>query len=176
MGLVPMYDNVFADTGLANFVDPDKDPQYYLDRYYNESTYKSWFDRNYPDITIEDAVGITSEDSVIDSILQKELIKYNSQLADKDFIIAFSKADLMDQELLEEFKGILEKEFKDIMLYQIDEDSGYLRWAIHFYATGSTKWDYWNPPKFCDIPMLASLICLFSANPFNCLNNSTNCD
>ena len=69
-----------------------------------------------------------------------------------------------------------EKEFKDIMLYQIDEDSGYLRWAIHFYATGSTKWDYWNPPKFCDIPMLASLICLFSANPFNCLNNSTNCD
>ena len=47
-------------------------------------------------------------------ILQKELIKYNSQLADKDFIIAFSKADLMDQELLEEFKGILEKEFKDI--------------------------------------------------------------
>lgn len=43
-----------------------------------------------------------------------------------------------------------EKEFKDIMLYQIDEDSGYLRWAIHFYATGNTKWDYWNPPKFCD--------------------------
>lgn len=43
-----------------------------------------------------------------------------------------------------------EKEFKDIMLYQIDKKSGYLRWAIHFYATGSTKWAYWNPPKFCE--------------------------
>ena len=75
MGIVPMYNDVFADTELANFVDPDKDPQYYLDRYYNESTYKSWFDRNYPGITIEEAVGITSKDSVIDSILQKELIQ-----------------------------------------------------------------------------------------------------
>ena len=43
-----------------------------------------------------------------------------------------------------------EREFRDIMLYQIDEKSGYLRWAIHFFATGNTQWDYWNPPKFCD--------------------------
>ena len=42
-----------------------------------------------------------------------------------------------------------EKEFRDIMLYQIDKDSGYARWAIQFYATGRTQWEYWNPPKFC---------------------------
>ncbi len=42
-----------------------------------------------------------------------------------------------------------EKEFRDIMLYQIDKDSGYARWAIQFYATGRTQWQYWNPPKFC---------------------------
>ena len=70
-----MYDNAFAENELANFVDPDKNPQYYFDRYYNEPTYKSWFDRNYPDITIEEAVGVTSENSVIDTILQKELIQ-----------------------------------------------------------------------------------------------------
>ena len=40
-----------------NFVDPDKDPQYYLDRYYNEPEYKDWFDKNYSDYTIEEAVG-----------------------------------------------------------------------------------------------------------------------
>ena len=40
-----------------DFVDSAKDPQYYIDRYYNEPKYKSWFDRNYPGITIEDAVG-----------------------------------------------------------------------------------------------------------------------
>ena len=42
-----------------------------------------------------------------------------------------------------------EREFKDIMLYQIDKDSGYVRWAIHFYATGKTDWGWWNQPKFC---------------------------
>ena len=39
-----------------DFVDPNKNPQYYLDRYYNEPKYKSWFDRNYPNITIEEAI------------------------------------------------------------------------------------------------------------------------
>lgn len=41
-----------------SFVDPKKDPQYYLDRYYNEPEYKDWFDRNYPDYTIEEAVSL----------------------------------------------------------------------------------------------------------------------
>ena len=42
---------------IADFVDSSKDPQYYLERYYNEPKYKSWFDRNYPTLTIEEAVG-----------------------------------------------------------------------------------------------------------------------
>ena len=35
-----------------------------------------------------------------------------------------------------------EQEFKDIMLYQIDNNTGFVRWALHLYATGRTKWDY----------------------------------
>ena len=76
----------------------------------------------------------------------------------------YNVGDIVQNEILfgkrEEFKlppgkftvGVVakEREFRDIMLYQIDEKSGYLRWAIHFYATGNTQWDYWNPPKFCD--------------------------
>ena len=69
-------------------------------------------------------------------ILQKELIKYNSQLADKDFIIAFSKADLMDQELLEEFKGILEKEFKDIHYNIIS--------SVSTFGINELKEELWN--------------------------------
>ena len=42
-------------------------------------------------------------------VLQQELIKYNPELADKDFMIAFSKCDLMDNELLQEFEIILKK-------------------------------------------------------------------
>ncbi|KFM16274.1 Short domain protein [Marine Group I thaumarchaeote SCGC AAA799-B03] len=73
--LISIPNDVFAEGRLADFVDPNKDKQYYLDRYYNEPTYKSWFDRNYPNFTIEQAVGITSEDSMIDSILNKEIIQ-----------------------------------------------------------------------------------------------------
>ena len=43
---------------IASFVDQSKDPQYYVDRYNNESSYKKWFDANYPDRTIEEAVGL----------------------------------------------------------------------------------------------------------------------
>jgi len=75
MILIPISEEVFAETTLAKFVDTNKGHQYYLDRYYNEPIYKSWFDRNYPDITIEEAVGISNEDSMIDSILKKELIQ-----------------------------------------------------------------------------------------------------
>ncbi|MCE2506552.1 MAG: SHOCT domain-containing protein [Nitrosopumilaceae archaeon] len=61
---------------LADFVDENKDPIHYLERYHNEPTYKSWFDRNYPDITIEEAVGISNgEDSMINSILEKNIIQ-----------------------------------------------------------------------------------------------------
>ena len=49
---------------VPNFADPNKDPQYYLDRYYNEIKYKLWFDSNYPDYTIEEAVGFVPKSLV----------------------------------------------------------------------------------------------------------------
>ena len=52
-------------------------------------------------------------------ILFKELKKYNLELADKDFIIAFTKSDLMDDELLNELKLKLKNEFKMIPFYII---------------------------------------------------------
>ena len=46
-------------TGLAPFVDETKDPQYYVDRYNNEESYKKWFDDNYPEYSsIYQAVGL----------------------------------------------------------------------------------------------------------------------
>ena len=62
---------------IADFVDPQKDPQYYLDRYYNEPAYKSWFDVNYPGMTIEDAVGYEKPVSIedeINEIIPEEII------------------------------------------------------------------------------------------------------
>lgn len=70
------------------------------------------------------------------TVLQKELIKYNPELADKDFIIAFSKADLMDQELLEEFKTILKQEFKDMEYHIIS--------SVSTFGINELKEDLWN--------------------------------
>jgi hypothetical protein len=51
---------------IASFVDQTKDPQYYVDRYNNESAYKEWFDTNFPDRTIEEAVGIEIVEEPLD--------------------------------------------------------------------------------------------------------------
>ncbi len=43
------------------FVDPKKDPKHYIARYLNEPNYKAWFDRNYPNYTIYQGIGISEE-------------------------------------------------------------------------------------------------------------------
>ncbi|KKK91325.1 hypothetical protein LCGC14_2714110, partial [marine sediment metagenome] len=53
---------------LASFVDPSKNPQHYLDRYYNEPIYKEWFDKNFPGLTIEKAVGFEFVSSFTETI------------------------------------------------------------------------------------------------------------
>ena len=43
---------------FSNIIDPEKDPQYYVDRYNNESVYREWFDRNFAEITIYEALSM----------------------------------------------------------------------------------------------------------------------
>ena len=45
-----------------DFVDKKKDPHEYLKRYLKESKYKDWFNRNYPNYTIYEAVGLSASD------------------------------------------------------------------------------------------------------------------
>tara|TARA_Y100001960_G_scaffold57617_1_gene59368 strand:- start:2387 stop:3343 length:957 start_codon:yes stop_codon:yes gene_type:complete len=52
--LVPQMDK--KATKIPGFPDPEKDLQHYLDRYKNELQYREWFDRNFPDQTVRDAV------------------------------------------------------------------------------------------------------------------------
>jgi len=49
---------------ILGFVDSDKDPYDYLKRYIKETKYKDWFNRNYPNHTIYDAVGLSAADYV----------------------------------------------------------------------------------------------------------------
>ncbi len=55
---------------IASFVDPDNDPQYYVDRYNSEESYKEWFDTNYSQYdSIYQAVGL---DESVSSILNSD--------------------------------------------------------------------------------------------------------
>ena len=69
-------------------------------------------------------------------VLQQELIKFNPELADKDFMIAFSKCDLMDNELLQEFEIILKKEFKSTPFFIIS--------SVNTYGISGLKEGLWK--------------------------------
>ena len=45
-----------AQTKIPGFPDPEKDLQYYLDRYNNEPSYADWFNRNFSGQTIQDVI------------------------------------------------------------------------------------------------------------------------
>ena len=47
---------------IEDFVDPNKDPRSYIRRYILEEKYRDWFERNYPDNTIYNAVGLNEWD------------------------------------------------------------------------------------------------------------------
>jgi len=57
------------------------------------------------------------------NILRNELNKHNSELMDKDFMIAFSKCDMLDEELKIEYKKEIDKNFADIKTIMISSIS-----------------------------------------------------
>jgi hypothetical protein len=48
----------YKKTHIPGFPDPNKEPKYYIDRYNNEPAYKEWFDRNFPDDSIYEILGV----------------------------------------------------------------------------------------------------------------------
>jgi len=62
--------------GIPAFVDQSKDPQHYIDRYFNESKYKQWFDKNYPQyISIYDAIGLEKPVKVIEEPVKENIVE-----------------------------------------------------------------------------------------------------
>ena len=45
-----------SSTKVPGFPNPERTLQYYLDRYNDEPNYKDWFDRNFPDQTVQEVV------------------------------------------------------------------------------------------------------------------------
>ncbi|QUC65670.1 SHOCT domain-containing protein [Nitrosopumilus sp. K4] len=100
-------EDIIIESKEPDFVDPQKDPKYYVDRYYNEPEYKSWFDRNYPDYTIEEAVGYDMQ--------EKELADFVDPQKDPKYYV--------DRYYNEpEYKSWFDRNYPD---YTIEEAVGY---------------------------------------------------
>ena len=66
---------------ILGFVDTNKDPHEYIKRYLKESKYKDWFNRNYPDHTIYDAVGLSISDYLA---IKRELLPESETVQEKE--------------------------------------------------------------------------------------------
>jgi hypothetical protein len=68
---------------VPNFPSLDKPPQYYIDRYNNESSYKTWFDSQFPNDSIDGVVGykLTHVDDFpsLDKPPQYYIDRYNNE-------------------------------------------------------------------------------------------------
>ena len=73
-------------------------------------------------------------------ILQKELIKYNPELLDKDYMVVLSKADLLDEELLEEYTKEMNTIFKEIPHLIISSAT-----QFHLMELKDLLWNQLNP-------------------------------
>jgi len=93
------------ETGIASFVDPKQDPQYYINRYNNEETYKNWFDKNYPDITIYEAVGLENPEP------PKEIAPFVDPKQDPQYYINRYNNE-------ETYKNWFDKNHPDLTIYE----------------------------------------------------------
>ncbi len=74
---------------VPNFPALDKSPQYYIDRYNGESSYKSWFDSQFPNYSINDVVGYKSTQvpnfPALDKSPQYYIDRYNGESSYKSW-------------------------------------------------------------------------------------------
>ena len=68
------YPKIDEPKQILDFVDKTKDASQYVERYITESTYKEWFDSNFPDYTIWEGIGISQEEYqiIVDELTMAE--------------------------------------------------------------------------------------------------------
>jgi hypothetical protein len=94
-----------------NFVNDEKDPHEYIRRYLMESKYKDWFNRNYPNHTIYDAVGLSISDYLD---MKRELFPESSEIDEE-------KSSNVEKPTAKNFKPTITHETKTSFDEFVDE-------------------------------------------------------
>ena len=101
------------------FPDPNVDPQTYVDRYLNEQSYRDWFERNYPNKTIYEVVGLPEPAPSVTVTTPTKKSDPNI-LSNSEFDVVFSDPD--------QYKGRWAKISGEII--QIIKDSDEISYVI----------------------------------------------
>ena len=83
----PIESPTILEKPKFSFVDESKDPWSYVDRYHNEASYKEWFDENYPDYTIYEAVNLKNPLDFVDNSKdpQSYVDRYHNEASYKEW-------------------------------------------------------------------------------------------
>jgi len=76
----------FQPEPKLHFIEAEKGSQHYIDRYNNDEFYRDWFDTNYPEFTIEEAVGYTNDLVIPDWVKTNAEMWTDDQISDKEFV------------------------------------------------------------------------------------------
>ena len=130
---------------IPRFVDPNKDPNDYLKRYINESKYKDWFNRNYPNYTIYEAVGLTASDyikikrevspepeQITNNKKSKEKNQSKEKINSKITLQQEHKTifdDFIDERLLVSNNAFGDKEMK-IKIIEVSDETAHATWKF----------------------------------------------
>jgi len=76
----------FQPEPILHFIDVEKGTQHYIDRYYHDDVYRDWFDGNFPEYTIEEAVGLPPDPVIPDWIKNNAKLWTEDMITDNDFL------------------------------------------------------------------------------------------
>jgi len=76
----------FQPEPILHFIDVEKGTQHYIDRYYHDDVYRDWFDSNFPEYTIEEAVGLPPDPVIPDWIKNNAKLWTEDMITDNDFL------------------------------------------------------------------------------------------
>jgi titin len=153
-----------SEKPILSFVDTTRDPQYYIERYTNEPTYKEWFDETFPDYTIYEAVGIEETEVQIGTCGPGTILVNGYCEAEKQSgggcLIATAA---FGSEISPQIQSL--RELRDNSLLQTNSGQTFMTGFNEFYYTFSptiADWERQNPifkesVKITITPLLASL-------------------
>ena len=79
---------ITSPSNSSYFEDLEYEPQYYINKYKTESDYKKWFDSNFPDHTIYEAVGLPEPKSTIPSWVKQNAKLWSDDILDDNAFVA----------------------------------------------------------------------------------------